>query len=123
MARDEAAGKSRDTAARRIPAWCTAGDGRLTISLHVQPGARRTEVAGMHGEALKLRLAAPPVEGKANKALIDFIARLLGVPRAQVRLVRGEASRDKVVAVEVADAAAARALLESRLPSGAPGAQ
>ena len=77
----------------------------------------------MHGEALKLRLAAPPVEGKANKALIDFIARLLGVPRAQVRLVRGEASRDKVVAVEVADAAAARALLESRLPSGAPGAQ
>lgn len=71
----------------------------LILVLHVQPGARRTEVAGIHGEALKIRLAAPPVDGKANAALIAFLAESFGVPRAQVRLLRGESSRAKQVEI------------------------
>ena len=72
----------------------------MTLSLHVQPGARRTEVCGLHGGALKLRLAAPPVEGKANDALRAFLAGAFGVPLRQVTLVRGETSRDKVVRID-----------------------
>jgi len=71
----------------------------LVLALHVQPGARRTEVAGVHGQALKVRLAAPPVDGKANAALIAFLADAFGVPRAQVRLLRGETSRAKQVEI------------------------
>jgi hypothetical protein len=65
----------------------------------VQPGAKRTAVAGMHGERLKIRISAPPVEGRANAAVVAFIAEQLGVPRAQVSVARGERSRDKLIAV------------------------
>ena len=75
------------------------GDG-VVLALHVQPGAKRTEVAGLHGAALKLRLAAPPVEGKANAALRAFLAEAFGVPLRNITIVRGEASREKVVRVE-----------------------
>ena len=68
--------------------------------MHVQPGARRTEVAGLHGGALKVRLAAPPVEGKANAALRAFLAEAFGVPPRQVALVHGETARRKVVRIE-----------------------
>ena len=51
-----------------------AADGRIMLTLHIQPGARKTEFAGQHGDALKIRLAAPPVDGKANAALIAFVA-------------------------------------------------
>lgn len=67
--------------------------------MHVQPGASRSGVAGLHGERLKLRLAAPPVDGKANAALIEFLADRLGVPRRDLRIAAGEASRIKRVAV------------------------
>lgn len=70
------------------------------LTLHVQPGAKRTEVAGLHGAALKLRLAAPPVEGKANAALRAYLADAFGVPLRHVTIVRGEASREKVVRIE-----------------------
>jgi uncharacterized protein len=69
------------------------------LKLHVQPGARRTQAAGRHGDALKIRLAAPPVEGKANLALRRFLADAFGVPLRDVELVRGETSRDKVVRI------------------------
>ncbi len=83
-----------------MPAWIHIGPGgKLELTLHVQPGARRTEIAGLHGDALKIRLAAPPVEGKANAALIEFLARTFAVPQRQVALIRGEKSRDKVVVV------------------------
>ncbi len=72
----------------------------LVLTLHVQPGARRTEVAGTHGGALKVRLAAPPVDGKANAELLRFLADAFGVPLRNVGLVRGEASRQKVVRVD-----------------------
>jgi uncharacterized protein (TIGR00251 family) len=72
----------------------------LILELHVQPGARRTEFAGKHGERIKLRLAAPPVEGKANAALIEFLAGYFGVPRRNVTIVSGVKSRAKRVAIE-----------------------
>lgn len=71
----------------------------LTLTLHVQPGAKRSELAGLHGEALKIRLAAPPVEGRANEALLKFIAKLFDVPLRQVELRQGGQSRHKVVAI------------------------
>ena len=55
-----------------------------TLTLHIQPGARKTEVVGLHGDALKIRLAAPPVDGKANAALIAFIADRLGLAKSAV---------------------------------------
>jgi uncharacterized protein len=75
-------------------------DGVLTLRLHVQPGAARSGWAGRHGpSALKLRLAAPAVEGRANRACVDFLARAAGVPRGAVRIVRGEHARDKLVRI------------------------
>lgn len=80
--------------------WYRLGaDGCVTLTLHIQPGARTTELAGLHGDALKIRLAAPPVDGKANAALIDFIADRLGIARSAVRLKSGQSSRRKVLEV------------------------
>lgn len=81
------------------------GAGRLTLRLHVQPGARRTETAGLHGDALKLRLAAPPVDGRANECLIAFLAQQAGVARAAVELASGAGSRRKVVRIHGVGAA------------------
>ena len=66
----------------------------------MQPGAKRSAFAGRHGERIKLRLAAPPVEGKANAALIEFLADYFGVPRRNVTIVSGVKSRAKRVAIE-----------------------
>lgn len=71
----------------------------LTLTLHAQTGAKRTEVAGAHGDALKIRLAAPPVEGKANAELLRYLAEVFGVPQRAVTLVRGETSRRKTVRI------------------------
>lgn len=75
-------------------------DGSVTISLHVQPGAKRTEFAGLHGDALKIRLAAPPVDGKANLCLLAFLAKFMDVPKAAVSLLVGDSARQKVVRIE-----------------------
>jgi uncharacterized protein (TIGR00251 family) len=69
--------------------------GHLVISIHAQPGARHTEVAGLHGDALKIRVAAPALEDRANAALVDFIAAKLGVAKRDVSLVSGAKSRVK----------------------------
>lgn len=82
-----------------MSAWYRRNGDILTLTLHVQPGAKRTEVAGLHGEALKIRLAAPPIEGRANEALLKFIAGAFAVPLRQVELKQGGQSRHKVVAV------------------------
>lgn len=74
-----------------------AGNGHTTLTLHVQPGAKKTEVAGLHGDALKLRLAAPPVDGKANAALLAFLAERLALPKGALVLRSGQTSRRKVV--------------------------
>ena len=79
--------------------------------MHVAPRARATAVAGRHGDALKIRLAAPPVDGAANEELIRFIAERLGVSRGAVTITSGRTGRRKTVRVEgVATADALRAL-------------
>lgn len=84
-------------------AWLKrAADGSLLLTLHIQPGAKKSEIAGEHGDALKIRLAAPPVDGKANAALLAFIAERLGIARSAVTLKSGQTSRRKVVAVAAA---------------------
>ena len=80
--------------------WHRSDGNRLTLTLHIQPGAKRTEVAGLHGNALKIKLAAPPVDGKANATLLKFIAETFGVPLRQVMLKQGEKSRHKVVEIQ-----------------------
>ena len=74
------------------------GDG-IVVNVFVQPRASRNQVAGRHGEALKLRLTAPPVEGAANKMCIAFLAEILGVPKSTLEIVAGHASRSKQVLV------------------------
>jgi uncharacterized protein (TIGR00251 family) len=74
----------------------------LILTLHVQPGAKRTEVAGLHGDALKIRLSASPIEGAANAELMEFIARTFGVPLRQVTLKQGTKSRRKMIEVRQA---------------------
>lgn len=69
------------------------------LTIHVQPGAKRSESAGLYGERLKLRIAAPPVDGRANDALIEFIAARLGVARNKVRVLKGAQSRAKQIEV------------------------
>jgi hypothetical protein len=71
----------------------------ITLTLHVQPGARRSGISGLHGEALKIRLAAPPIDGRANEALLKYLAALFAVPQRQVELRHGEQSRHKVVTI------------------------
>ena len=87
----------------------------MILDLYVQPGAKRSEFAGQHGERVKLRLAAPPVEGKANAALIEFLAEYFGVPRRNVTIVSGLKSRSKRVAIE---GAPERPYLGNRISSG-----
>lgn len=82
-----------------MTAWYRRDGESLTLTLHVQPGAKRSEVAGLHGDALKIRLAAPPVEGRANEALLRFIAELFQVPLRDTELLRGAQSRHKTVKV------------------------
>ncbi|WP_210534599.1 DUF167 domain-containing protein [Thermosulfurimonas marina] len=65
----------------------------------MQPKARRTELAGSHGEALKIRVAAPALEGRANRALLEFLAQTLDLKKADLELLSGERSREKTVLI------------------------
>jgi uncharacterized protein (TIGR00251 family) len=85
--------------------------GGVRISVRVQPRASRTEIAGVHGEALKVRLAAPPVDGAANEALVIFLTDRFAVPRRAITIVSGAQSRAKVVEVAGLTAADVRRLL------------
>jgi uncharacterized protein (TIGR00251 family) len=71
----------------------------VRIAIHVQPRASRTEIAGLHGEALKIRLSAPPVDDAANTALMTFLAERLALPRHAVTIVSGAKSRAKIVEI------------------------
>jgi uncharacterized protein len=70
------------------------------LAIRVQPRAKRTEVAGERGDAVVIRVNAPPVDGRANEAVCRLIAKRLGVPRTAVRIVRGESARDKLVRID-----------------------
>jgi len=73
--------------------------GGVRLQLHIQPRAARTEFAGRFGDALKVRIKSPPVDGSANDELVRFLAKSLGVPRARVELVAGHRGRRKTVRV------------------------
>ncbi|MEW5966939.1 MAG: DUF167 domain-containing protein [Pseudomonadota bacterium] len=88
----------------RPPVWARRDGAAWLIGLHVQPGAKTTAVVGEHGGRLKLKIAAPPVDNKANVHLLDWLAARLGVPKSAVRLVRGETARQKTVAIIGVDA-------------------
>ena len=104
----KASGLEKNKAVWQAPWRYESGD--LTLSLRVQPGAGNTEPAGHYGvSALRLRLAAPAVDGRANKACLKFLAKALGVPLAAVSILHGESSRNKVVRV--------RAVEETRIQS------
>jgi uncharacterized protein (TIGR00251 family) len=79
--------------------WFRRERGMLVIFVHVQPGARRTEVAGRHGDALKIRVHAPALEDRANAELVDFVAKKLGIAKRDVVLAAGERSREKKLAI------------------------
>lgn len=72
---------------------------QLILECHLQPGARGEGFAGLHGERLKIRIAAPPVEGKANERLLAFLAAAFGVPKSHVSLLQGASSRHKRVGI------------------------
>lgn len=74
-------------------------NGAFQLDLMVQPGARKTEWVGVHGDAIRVRLAAPPVDGKANQALLKFLADAFDVPLRQVELKSGDTSRRKRVII------------------------
>jgi uncharacterized protein len=96
---DDAADFARDVA-----------DG-CTVSVRVHPGARRNGVSGVHAGAAKISLTTPPVDGRANEALIAFVAELVGIPKGRVSLVAGMTSRTKVLRITGRSAAEVKAAL------------
>lgn len=91
--------------------WARDEAGGAVLELLIQPRASRTRAVGEHDGRLKVQLAAPPVDGEANRALIEFLADTLGVRKADVTLVRGETGRRKTVRVAGVSAARAAASL------------
>jgi uncharacterized protein (TIGR00251 family) len=86
-----------------------------SIGIYVQPRASRTEISGVHDGLIRIRLAAPPVDGAANAALVAFIAERLDIAKSRVRVIAGVASRRKVVRIEgMAEAAVVAALTSHR---------
>ncbi len=88
----------------------TEREGAVRFSVRVQPRSSRNGVDGVHGEALRVRVNAPPVEGAANEAVVEVLAEALGVARRAVRIVTGASARSKVVEVDGVTAAQVRAL-------------
>ena len=80
--------------------WYRWQNGVLILEIRVQPRASHDEIAGARGERLKIRLTAPPVDGKANSQLLKYLATLFGVRRNQVTLISGARNRDKRIAIE-----------------------
>jgi uncharacterized protein len=83
----------------RDSTWCRydASTRRLSLTLHAQPGAKKSEIVGLHGDALKVRVAAPAVDNKANAALIEFLSETLEVPRSAITIRHGATGRRKVL--------------------------
>jgi uncharacterized protein (TIGR00251 family) len=89
--------------------WCTPLAGGVRIAVHIAPNAKRSEVLGVFDDALKIRLQAQPVEGRANDALIKFIAAKLGVARSSVTITHGHTNKRKLLEVGARDLAPERA--------------
>lgn len=105
-----------DSRTPALPAWARRQGEALLLDLHVQPGARRSASAGLYGARLKVAIASPPVEGRANDALLRWLAVLCDCRRSQLSLVAGASSRAKTIRVE-GGAANADAIVQ-RLSAG-----
>jgi uncharacterized protein (TIGR00251 family) len=90
--------------------------GTVTFAVKVHPRARRNAITGTVGDAIKLAVTAPPVEGKANQAVIEFFADLFAIPRSSVSIASGETSRNKVVRVSAVSVHRVRELLAAAQP-------
>ena len=82
-----------------------------TLSVRVHPGARKNDVAGLHAGAVKISLTAPPVDGRANDALVEFLAERLRIPRARISIIGGMTNRMKVLRITGKSAAEVQAAL------------
>ena len=84
-----------------LPSWArlSQDERHVTLTLHVQPNARSSSIFGRHGDALKVRVAAPAIDDRANQALREVLSRSLDVPRAAVRILQGHAARRKIIEV------------------------
>ncbi len=87
----------------------------VKITLHVQPKASKSAIGGVHGDALKLRIQAPPVEGKANKATIAFLSSLFDIPKRDIVLKSGPSSRRKIFLISGITLDQAKKILEEKL--------
>ena len=96
-------------------------DGGVMLTVHAQPNARRTEIVGRHGDAVKIRVAAPPTDDRANEALVAFVADVFGVRSGAVTVRSGGSSRHKRLRIDGLDLATATRLLTVRM-QGLPGA-
>lgn len=79
--------------------WYIQANDIITLKTYVQPGAKNNEITGLHNDALKIRLTAPAIKGRANAALLKYIAELFDVPRANIILKRGDTSRYKTIEI------------------------
>lgn len=79
--------------------WYQCHEDTVTMHVSIQPGAKQTDIVGLYGDTLKIRLHAPPIEGRANEALLKYIAQLFGVPVRNVIIKRGKQSRKKTLVI------------------------
>ena len=86
------------------PPFARSGKDEILLDIHLAPRAKRSSVMGIHQNRLKIAVTAPPVDGKANDALVELVAKLLSVPKGRISVVRGLTSRQKVVSVGIGDA-------------------
>lgn len=80
--------------------WCSPVAGGVRIAVQITPNAKKTEVVGVHDDALKLKLQAQPIEGRANEALVKFLASQLSVPKSAVTITHGHTNKRKLVEVK-----------------------
>lgn len=97
--------------------WITDSPAGCIITIHAAPRAARNHIHGTHGDALKIRLKAPPVDGKANRELLAFLAQCLGLPSRQLDILTGLTGRHKRILVRQMQATVARSCLQKHLES------
>jgi len=95
--------------------YLTATPGGVRLRMRAQPGARRTEIAGDYADALKVKIAAPPEHGRANVLLCKFLAELFGVPKSEVELTSGAASRSKNIDIRGLSLTAAQSAVQNAI--------
>lgn len=72
----------------------------MNLKIYIQPGAKKNEIVGPHGDAIKIKIKAPPLEGRANEALIEFLSETLGIAKSKIEIIRGHTSRQKLVSID-----------------------